>query len=202
MNTIEINATLRKELGKKNAKKLRRSKEVPCVLYGGSGNFHFNAPASDFRSLVYTQFAYVVTLNLGGKSHLALMKEIQFHPVTDDILHIDFIEVKKEIPITVDLPITITGTSPGVLAGGKLKQRKKYLHIKGLMDDIPESLPVDITPLNIGQSILAGDLQYDKIEILDHKQSLVIGVISSRLAAKSADGTTEGAAGGAAEAKK
>jgi large subunit ribosomal protein L25 len=148
---------------------------------------------------------YVVELNIEGKKHLAVMKEIQFHPVSDAINHIDFQEVFTDKPIIIDLPVEITGNSEGVKAGGKIRQRKKYIKTKGLISKLPDSLVIDITDLNIGQSVLAGDLQYENIEIIEQPRALVVGVISSRAAAKGMEGTEGAAAEGqpeAAETKK
>jgi large subunit ribosomal protein L25 len=209
MKSFDLNATQRKTLGKKDAKILRRKKEVPCVLYGGKENLHFSATVSDLRNLVYTHHAYVVNLSVEGKKHLAVMKEIQFHPVSDEINHIDFIEVSAEKPIIIELPVEITGNSVGVRAGGKLRQRRKYIKVKGLIKDLPDTLVIDISDLDIGNSILAGDLKFDKIEVLEPRHTLVVGVISSRAAAKGMEEGTEGGAPAAetpaeapAEAKK
>ncbi len=199
MKSFELKVTRRTALGKKDSNLLRRKGQVPCVLYGGKENLHFSAEKSEFKDLVYTNRVFVTHLNLDGKVHKAIMKEIQFHPVSDEINHIDFIEVADDKPIIVELPLEISGNSPGIRAGGKLKQRKKYLKVKGLIKNLPEVLNVDITPLNIGQSVLAGDLNYENIEVLEIKSALVVGVISSRAAAKGAEG--EGAEGEAAEKK-
>lgn len=199
MKSFELKVTRRTALGKKDSNLLRRKGQVPCVLYGGKENLHFYVEKSEFKDLVYTNRVFVTHINLEGKTHKAIMKEIQFHPVSDEINHIDFIEVADDKPIIVELPLEISGNSPGIRAGGKLKQRKKYLKVKGLIKDLPEVLNVDITPLNIGQSVLAGDLIYDNIEVLEIKSALVVGVISSRAAAKGAEG--EGAEGEAAEKK-
>ena len=113
-----------------------------------------------FKDLVYTHHVYVVNLDIEGKKHLAIMKEIQFHPVTDVLNHIDFVEVNSDKPIIVDLPVEITGNSVGIRAGGKLRQRKRYIKVKGLIEHLPDSLVIDISDLDIGQSVLAGDLKY------------------------------------------
>jgi large subunit ribosomal protein L25 len=166
MKTFELKASLRKATGKKDAKNLRKNNMVPCVLYGGKENIHFSVETSAFKDLVYTHHVYVVDIAIEGKSHLAVMKEIQFHPVSDEINHIDFIEVSKQKPIIIDLPVDITGNSVGIRAGGKLRQRKRYVKVKGLIENLPDSLVLDISDIDIGGSILAGDLKYDNIEIL------------------------------------
>ncbi|MBN1144817.1 MAG: 50S ribosomal protein L25/general stress protein Ctc [Bacteroidales bacterium] len=199
MKTIDLKVFLRKGTGKKDAKALRKNNQVPCVIYGGKENIHFYAEDRAFKDLVYTHHAYVVNLDVEGNSHLAVMKDIQFHPVSDNLNHIDFIEVFKNKPIVIDLPIEVTGNSAGIRAGGKLKQRKRHIKVKGLIDDLPDLLSVDITDLEIGQSIIAGDLKYPNVTIMESPRSLVVGVISARAAAKGMEQAAEGAAAPAAE---
>jgi len=211
MKTFELKVSLRKSTGKKDAKTLRKTSQVPCVLYGGKENIHFYAEDRSFKDLVYSPHVYIVNLDVEGKKHSAVMKEIQFHPVTDSINHIDFIEVKADTPIIIDLPVVITGNSIGIRAGGKLRQRKRYVKVKGLIKDLPDSLVIDISDLDIGGSVLAGDLQYPNVEVLDSKSSLVVGVISARAASKGmaeaeaaapAEGAAAPAAAAPAETKK
>jgi len=194
MKSFELKASPRKNLGKKDAKVLRRNKQVPCVMYGGKENLHFSAPISEFKNLVYTNHVYVVEVNIEGTVHKAVMKEIQFHPVSDVLNHIDFVEVNSDKPIVIGLPVEITGNSVGIRAGGKLRQRKKYIKVKGMINDLPDSITIDISELNIGQSVLAGDLKFEKFEILEPHHTLVVGVVSSRIAKGMEEGVTEGAA--------
>ncbi len=182
MKSIELKVTQRKTTGKKDAKKLRKNNQVPCVLYGGKENIHFFAEDRSFKDLVYTHHVYIVDLNIEGKKHKAILKEIQFNPVSDRIDHIDFVEVAPDKPVVIGLPVEITGSSAGIRAGGKLRQRKRYIKVKGLVEHLPDSLVIDISDLEIGQSVLAGDLNYPHVEILELKRSLVVGVISSRIA--------------------
>lgn len=200
MKSFELKVTLREALGKKDSKILRRKGQVPCVLYGGKENLHFYAEKGDFKDLVYTNRVFVTDITIGSKVHKAIMKEIQFHPVSDEINHIDFIEISIDKPIIVELPVEITGNSAGIRAGGKLRQRKKYIKVRGLVKDLPDTLIIDISPLNIGESILAGDLKFENIEVLEPGSALVVGVISSRAAAKGAEG--EGAEGAEAAGDK
>jgi len=193
MKSFELKGTLRKSLGKKDAKALRRNKLVPCVMYGGKDNLHFFTPAGEFKNLVYTNHVYIVNISIDGAVHLAIMKEIQFHPVSDELVHIDFIEVSMDNPVVIELPVEVTGNSVGIRAGGKLRQRKKYIKVKGLIKDLPDSIILDISELNIGQSILAGDLKYDKIQVLEPVHALIVGVVTSRIAKGMEEGT-EGAA--------
>ncbi len=193
MKSIDLKVTLRKRTGKKDSRILRKSSQVPCVLYGGKENLHFYAEDRAFKDLVYTHNIYVVNLDIEGKKHKAIMKEIQFHPVSDALDHIDFVEVIDDKPVVIGLPVEITGSSVGIRAGGKLRQRKRYIKVKGLIKDLPDSLVIDISDLDIGQSVLAGDLKYSRVEVLELARSLVVGVISSRVAAKGMEEGTEGA---------
>lgn len=193
MKSIELKVSMRKGIGKKDAKILRRNSQVPCVLYGGKENIHFHAEIRAFKDLVYTQHVYVVDLNIEGEKYKAIMKEIQFHPVSDNIDHIDFIEVTEDKPLIVSLPVEITGNSIGIRSGGKLIQRKRYVKVKGLIKHLPDTLVIDISDLDIGQSFLAGDINYPHVEILELKRALVVGVISSRAAAKGTEEVAEGA---------
>lgn len=184
MKTIEINGSVRKELGKKSSKMLRKANNVPCVIYGGKENIHFYTHENNFKNLVYTADAHLVNLKLEDKEYSLVLKDIQFHPVSDRILHVDFTEVAANKPVTIAVPIKVSGTSVGVLAGGKLRIRRRSLLVKGFPNDIPEFLPIDITEIKIHQSIKIGDLSFDKIELLDPKRSMVLAVATSRVVQK------------------
>jgi large subunit ribosomal protein L25 len=194
MKSIDLKVTLRKRTGKKDARTLRKSSQVPCVLYGGKENLHFYAEDRAFKNLVYTHNIYVINLDVEGKKHKAILKEIQFHPVSDALDHIDFVEVADDKPVVIGLPVELTGSSIGIRAGGKLRQRKRYIKVKGLIKDLPDSLVIDISGLDIGQSVLAGDLIYPRVEVLEQARALVVGVISSRVAAKGMEEGVEGTA--------
>ncbi len=199
MKTIEIKGSLRTELGKKSSRKTRQEGNVPCVIYGKEQNIHFQAHENSFKKLVYTPDAHIVRLDLEGKEYRMVMQDIQFHPVTDKITHVDFIEVVDDKPLIVSLPIQITGDSVGVKAGGKLRIKKRHLKVRGLAGDIPESLPIDITNLKVNHSIRVGDLKYDKIELIDPRIATVLSVATSRVVSKE-EGEAEHTAGETAEA--
>lgn len=184
MKTIEIKGSFRTELGKKGSKQVRKSGSVPCVLYGKDENTHFQAEELSFKNLVYTHEAHLVKLILDGKEFNAVLKDMQFHPVTDRIIHADFVPISEDKPVIINVPVTVTGTSAGVLAGGKLVIKKRNLKVKGYPKDLPEYLPIDITELKIHQSVKVGDLSFDKIELLDPKKDMVLGVATSRVAQK------------------
>jgi len=182
MKSFDLNVNLRKETGKKSSTELRANGYVPCVLYGGKENVHFSAKRNDLQKILYTNHIYLVNLLLDGKKFISILQDIQFHSVTDEPLHIDFIEVWEDQPAVVSLPVTLNGSSEGVKAGGKLRQKRRYLKVSGMLKNLPETLEIDITPLNIGDYVKVGDLKYPDIELLDPPKSLVVGVTTSRIA--------------------
>jgi len=185
MKTIEIKGSFRTELGKKNSKELRKSGNVPCVIYRKDKNIHFFAHENSFKNLVYTPNAHLVKLNIEDKEYQVVLKEMQFHPVKDNILHADFIEIHENKPVVINIPIKVSGDSVGVIAGGKLSIKRRNLKVKGLAKDLPEVLPIDITNLKIHEGVKVGELSYDKIELLDPKKSMVLTIATSRVAQKS-----------------
>jgi len=182
MKSIEIKADLRKEIGKKHSKALRKEGLVPCVMYGGEEIVHFSAPENEFRHIIYTHDVFLVKLNIEGKIYLAILQEAQFHPVTDSLLHIDFIRVYEDKPAIVSLPVILTGSSVGIREGGKLRQRRRYLKVKGLVNELPENLTIDISDLAIGSFVKVEDLEYDHLELLDPARAMIVGVTTSRIA--------------------
>ncbi len=191
MKSIEIKAELRKETGKKSTIEIRSRGAVPCVMYGGEENIHFTARSHDIHQIIYTHDVYMINLNLNGKQYKAILKDAQFHPVTDEPIHLDFIEILEDKPAIIALPITLTGSSVGLKAGGKLRQRRRYLKVKGLLKDLPESLDIDITELNIGDFVKVGDLKYPNLEILDPVRAMVVGVAASRISKGMEEGISE-----------
>jgi large subunit ribosomal protein L25 len=200
MKTIEITGSIRTELGKKSSKKIRKVGNVPCVIYGKDKNIHFHVHENSFKNLVYTPEAHLVKLTLDDKEYHVVLKDMQFHPVKDNILHADFIEIFDNKPVVINIPIKVTGDSEGVIAGGKLSIKRRTLKVKGLAKDLPEFLLVDITNLKIHEGIKIMDLAYDKVELLDPKKSMVLTIATSRVAAKTdAEVAAETAAAEAAE---
>ena len=204
MKTITISAKKRTELGKKDTRDLRKADHVPCVMYGGAEVIHFHAHENDFRHIVYTPSAFIVEVDLDGKKHKAVMQELQFHPVTDKLNHIDFVEVFDGKPVTVEIPIKLVGAAIGLKDGGKPRQRRRVLKVRGLVQHLPDELDIDITDIAIGDVIKIGDLSYDNLEILDPSQSMIFAVVSSRISKGmemgEAEAEAEEAAAEAAEA--
>ena len=182
MKTFELSGELRTELGKKATKAVRAAETVPCVLYGGKENVHFTVTISNIRKLIYTPEVFVVELNVAGKTTKAIMKELQFHPVSDKVLHIDFIEINEEKPVIVELPVQLKGLAEGVKAGGKLSLEMRKLKVKGIYTNIPEKVEVDVTEIGLGKSIQVGKIQLKDLEILNNKNGVVAQVKLTRAA--------------------
>ena len=187
METIVFSGTLRKDAGSKAAlKQMRSEKVVPCVLYGGKENVNFSAPETAFRPLLYTPLTYVVDLSIDGKVYKALLKDTQFHPVAENLLHADFYEISESKPVVVMIPVKVTGVSEGVKAGGKLVVLKRKVAVKGLVNQIPQEIEVDVTSLGIEKTLRASDIKLADAEILETPATPIIAVRSTR-ASKSAE---------------
>ena len=189
MKSIEIKGSLRTETGKKATRDLRKNNSVPCVLYGlnkdENGNqvaTHFTVTNDGLRNLVYTPHIYVVNLDIEGKVVTAIMKDIQFHPVTDNILHVDFLQINESNPIVMEVPVKLEGLAEGVKAGGKLALQVRKLKVKALYNLIPERLVVDVTNLGLGKTIKVGELNYEGLQILNAKEAVVCAVKLTRAA--------------------
>jgi len=185
MKTIELSAAPRTETGKKAAKQSRKSEFVPAVIYGAGENIMIALNEKELRKVIYTPIVYLVKLNVDGKVHDAIIKEVQFHPVTDKILHVDFLKVSENKPITIGLPINLVGQAEGVKVGGKLLQVVRKIRVKGLAKDLPDAIEIDVTKLGIGKSIMVGELSFDKFTVIEPK-SMVIATIKSTRAAREA----------------
>ncbi|HYW96224.1 MAG TPA: 50S ribosomal protein L25/general stress protein Ctc [Bacteroidales bacterium] len=193
MKTVEIQVKKREKLGKSETRRLRNQEMVPCVMYGGEENLHFYAHENFFNKVVFSPDVFQVILDIEGTKKKAIIQEIQFHPVTDKIIHLDFVEIIDGKPVIATIPVTLSGISVGVRNGGKLRQRRRYLKVKGLAENLPDKLDIDISGLDIAQVIKVGDLDYPDLEILDPHRSMIVSVVSSRVAMKSMTVTEEGA---------
>ena len=181
MKTLELNATPRCEFGKKATAAIRKSGNVPCILYGGNKeNKNFQIKDEDLHALLYTPEVFLVKLNIEGESHLAIVKDSQFHPVKDQVLHVDFLEVFEDKAVEVALPVHLKGLAAGVKAGGKLSLDIRKLRVKGLYKNLPESLDIDVTELGLGKTIQVGDLHFENLELMNAKNLVVCGVKSTR----------------------
>ena len=170
MKSITINGSKRESVGKKATKALRNAGEVPCVLYGGDQPVHFSATELAFSQLVYTPNAHTVVIALdSGETLNAVLQDIQFHPVTDRVVHVDFIELQDDKKIRVNIPVNLFGRSIGVLNGGKLQQIFRRLKVYALPGDLPDTIEIDISPLKIGMAIRVSDVNTDKLNIIKNK---------------------------------
>ncbi|MGB0165410.1 MAG: 50S ribosomal protein L25/general stress protein Ctc [Luteibaculum sp.] len=207
MKTVKLSGSLRENVGKKESVALRNDGKVPCVLYGGDKQFHFALSRLDVAKVIYTPDVYKIELNLGGETFEAIVKDVQFHPVTDAIVHIDFLQLFKDKEVKVKLPVKIVGNSIGVRNGGKLLVNFRKLDVKGLPEAIPAEFEVDITKLRIGMSIRVKELSSEGLQFLNNPHAMVVQVRTARGAVDEADEDEEGdeeaaAEGEAAEAEK
>lgn len=185
MKTLDLNAQERAAKGKKDAADLRRADRVPCILYGGAEPVHFSADTKELKGLIYSPEVYFVNINLGDKVYRGAMKEIQFHPVTDAILHVDFLEISESKAIRMELPVRITGNSAGVRAGGKLVVNMRKLKVEALPKDMPDEISVDISNLNIGDVLRINQLTAPGVTFQDG-QNLVVAAVRITRSARSA----------------
>lgn len=170
---------------------MRRNAEVPAIIYGGKQNIMISLIESELRELIFTPNVYIINLNVEGKNHKAILKEIQFHPVSDKVLHIDFIEISETKKITISIPVELTGVAEGVKTGGKLALITRNIKVTALPKHLPDTLKVDITDLVLGKSRLISDIEFPNISILDPKSTVIASVKMTR-AARGAQAAAEG----------
>jgi large subunit ribosomal protein L25 len=190
MDLFEIKGSLRTEKGKKFAKKLRKEELVPAVLYGGKESILLSVVERDLRELIYTPNIYQINLNIGKKKRKAIVKEIQFHPVSDKVLHIDFLEIFDDKKITMAIPIKLVGSAEGAKQGGKLALIKRKLRVCGYPNDLPGILEIDVTSMGLGKSKLVEEIMLDNIDIVEPKGTVIASVKLTR-AARGAQAATE-----------
>ncbi len=199
MKSISITGTKRAAQTKQENIRLRAEGKVPCVLYGGKEQIHFSTPALSLKGLVYTPNVYTVELNIDGTSYKAVMKDIQFHAVSDRINHIDFLELDEKKKITIEIPVKVSGNAVGVRAGGQLVTKTRRLKISALPKDLPDSVDISINELNIGDDIRVRDIKLKGVEILNSPNSVLTAVKITRAVAAAA---TDDKAAAATAAKK
>lgn len=176
MKTLSIKGDIRKTPGKKSSRILRRNNQVPCILYGGKEETYFSTEERSFKKLVYSPDAYSVKLSIGDKELNAVMQEVQFHPVTDKILHVDFLELHENKPTAIHIPVVLKGNSIGVLDGGQLIQKMRKLKVKALPSKLPDYIEIDIEDIQIGGSVKVGDLSVEGVEMLDGDNVVILRV--------------------------
>ena len=181
MKTILLKGETRSEVGSRTAKELRNKGMVPCVMYSeGKEAMHFAIYQADFKNLVYTHNAYKVKLDIDGNSYTAILQDLQFHPVSEAILHADFMSVDEGKKVVMEVPIRVVGNSPGVRAGGKLVRKINRLRLRGLLSEMPDYVDVSIDTLEIGQSAKVRNLSLENLEILDAPENAIVTVKTTR----------------------
>jgi large subunit ribosomal protein L25 len=180
MKSLEIIGFKRANLGKVEAKQLRAETNVPCVLYGGKEQVHFHTPAFLFRDLIYSGEVHTVDLTVDGKKYKCVMQDVQFHPVNEMILHVDFLELLDDKIVKIDIPVKLTGTAVGVIKGGKLMPKLKKVTVKALPANLPDFIEVDVTNLEVGKSVKVSDIKTNNYTILNAKAIPLATVVSTR----------------------
>ena len=180
MEIFELAGSVRTDLGKKANKALRANGEVPCVIYGAGENVNFYVTEKDLMKLLYTPKVYLVNLTINGKSYKTAMRESQFHPVSDKVLHIDFYQVSEEKPVVMEVPVKLTGFAAGVKLGGKLIQVMRKLKVRAIPANLPDELVVDVTPLELGKSMKVKELGFEGFEIVNSPEVVVANVKITR----------------------
>ena len=192
MKEINVTGQKREALGKKASKTLRKEGLVPCNLYGLAEQdgkpvaMSFAIAMAELRKIIYTPHIYVINLVIDGESHTAILKEIQFHPVTDAVLHVDFLEVNDQKPITIGIPVKLTGLAQGVRDGGRMNLSIRKINVTAPYQQIPEHLEIDVTALKIGKSIKVGELSFEGLEIATSKEVIVCSIKMTRAAMSAA----------------
>jgi large subunit ribosomal protein L25 len=180
MKTIQLKGEKREGNGTSDAKALRAAGKVPCVMYGNGENLHFSIYEADFKNLVYTPNVYKVKLDIDGSSFNAILQDMQFHPVSEAIMHADFMAVAEGRAVVMDIPIRVVGNSPGVRAGGKLVKKINKLRVRGLLSNLPDYIDVNIDTLEIGQSVKVKNLTAGNFEMLDAKENAIVSCKTTR----------------------
>jgi len=184
MKSITIQGTKRESVGKKSTKALRDAELVPCVVYGGAETLNFSAEERAFKGLVYTPEAHTVSIEVDGQTIPAVLQDIQFHPITDKILHADFYQLDENKAVVMEVPVRITGRAKGVVAGGAMRQSFRKLKLKALPANLPDEIVVDVTPLKIGNKLYVGDIKTDNFTFMHPDNAVVVAVKMSRTASK------------------
>ena len=193
MKSISIKGSKRESVGKVATKALRNAGKVPCVLYGGDTAVHFSAEEKAFKNLVYTPNVYTATIDLDGHKFAAILQDIQFHPVTDKILHIDFYQLFDDKEVTMNIPVKLVGTSPGVLNGGSLRFPKRKLRVRALPGNLPDFFNADISELKIGSKLFVTAIDSKDCTFLHPDNTVVVQVRTSRNATEEEEETEEAA---------
>jgi large subunit ribosomal protein L25 len=180
MKSLSINGTKRAAQTKQETKQLRAQGMVPCVLYGGTEQIHFSAPALSFKSLVYSPEVYTVDLNIDGQQYKAIMQDLQFHSVNDRLIHIDFLQINENKPVVIDIPVKLTGSAKGVKLGGVLLNKMRKLKISAMADKLPDNVTIAVDDLDIGDAVRVRDMKVKGVEFLDLENNSIVAVKTAR----------------------
>lgn len=180
MKEVSLSGSPRENVGTKDATAVRNSGLVPCVVYGGGSQTHFTVAKLDIERLVFTPHVSIVNLDIAGKKSKALIQAIQFHPVTDKVHHVDFLELNDNKKVKVEIPVKVTGRSAGVMSGGKLQQVFRKVKVQALPADLPDDITIDITNMNIGDAIRIKELNTDKVKLLNAQSAVVVSIKVAR----------------------
>ncbi|MCD6019558.1 MAG: ribosomal protein L25/ral stress protein Ctc [Bacteroidetes bacterium] len=183
MKSVTLSGSLRTNVGKVNAKAVREKGNVPCVIYGGKEQIHFEADIRAFKPVIFTPNAHIVEIDLDGKVYKTVLQEAQYHKINDKLIHADFLEIQDGKPVTANIPVVITGQSEGVKKGGKLVLKMRKLKVRGIAHKLPDAIEIDITKLDIGDSVAAGDITVEGATLLNAKNVSVVSVTTTRAVA-------------------
>ncbi|MGJ1432815.1 50S ribosomal protein L25/general stress protein Ctc [Sphingobacterium spiritivorum] len=196
MKSIAISGSARQNVGKRDAKELRYEGQVPAVLYGSGTQTHLSVSAADLKPVLYTPEVVFVELDINGKKSKAIVQDAQFHPLTDLVIHIDFLELNDEKEVSVNIPVTLTGTSPGVKMGGKLVQKLRKLRVKATPNNLPQSIEVPMESLEVGKSVRVAQVQLKDAKILNNSDDTIVSVVMSRALRQAEQEAAKAAKGG------
>jgi|688.fasta_scaffold546968_1 large subunit ribosomal protein L25 len=180
MKTLELKGKKRENIGKRGSKDLRIAEMIPCIIYGGASPVHFSAELAELKNFIYSPEVYFANIDIDGTTYKGVMKEVQFHPVTDDLHHVDFFEVKEDKKVKISLPVKVVGNSIGVRSGGRLAINVRKLEVEALPKDLPDFIEIDISNINIGDKVRIADMKLNGVTFLDAANVVVAAVTVTR----------------------
>jgi large subunit ribosomal protein L25 len=202
MKTLELKGQKRENIGKRGSKDLRITEMIPCVIYGGTNTVHFSAELAELKNFIYSPEVYFANITIDGTAYKGVMKEVQFHPVTDDLHHVDFFEVKEDKKVRISLPVKVVGNSVGVRSGGRLAVNVRKLQVEALPKDLPDFIEIDISNMNIGDKMRISDMKLEGVTFLDAANVVVAAVAVTRNTKSAAAAAEDPKAAKAAAEKK
>lgn len=180
MKTLQVSAVKRNDVGKKATKAIRREGLIPCSLYGGTEPVSFAVDPKAIKALIYTPNSFIIELNIDGKKELAVLRDTQFHPIREEILHLDFYRIQEGKPVSIAVPVILTGNAAGVKIGGKLALSARKIIVNAMVDQLPDDISVDVTELGVGQTIFVGDLKLDNLKFITPATTAICAVRVTR----------------------